>query len=55
MPIRIRIKDGWAEAGQFGSVLGPNQIVKGLEWTPVIMDGEDDPSWHKTHGLDFLI
>jgi len=25
----------------------------GMKWTPVLWDGEEDPDWHKTAGLDF--
>lgn len=50
---KIRIKDGWEDAGRLGQTVG-NDIIQGNKWTPIVWDGEDDPEFHKTRGLDFL-
>jgi len=50
------IKEGWEDAGLRGKVLGPDVICPnraGQKWTPVLWDGEEDPDWNKTAGLDF--
>lgn len=49
--IRLRIKDGWGEAGREGIRLGPD-IFCLQNWTPVLWDGEEDPTFHKSDGLE---
>lgn len=51
--VRVRIKEGWEDAGQKGTVLGTNLFVEQL-WTPVKWDDEEDPNFHKTIGLEFI-
>lgn len=50
-PERLRIKDGWHEAGKTGKRIGWDVIVK-QSWTPVLWDDEEDPDWFKAAGLE---
>lgn len=47
---RVRVKDGWCEAGKEGTRLGPDVLV-GQWWTPVKWDDDEDPDFFKTAGL----
>lgn len=52
---RIKIKEGWAEAGKKGFAVGRNVMVEGQMWTPVLWgNSEDDLDWIKTAAIDFL-
>jgi len=51
-PRKVVIKQGWDQAGRVGYTLGPSTMVVGQAWTPVLWNGEDDPDWHKTPGLE---
>lgn len=53
MASRIRIRKGWMDEGKEGSLLAnPIQVEGGQRWAVVQWDNEDDPSLHKTAGLD---
>lgn len=52
--MRIRIKAGWFGAGLEGLALGEPINVHGQDWTPCILDGEEDPTFFKTAGLEYL-
>ena len=47
----VQIKQGWEDAGRIGKQLGEPIFVQQL-WTPVLFDGEDDPSFFKTAALE---
>lgn len=47
---RVTIKDGWDGEGRTGKRVGPDIFVR-QNWTPVLWDGEEDPSLHKSAGL----
>jgi hypothetical protein len=49
--IRVRIKDGWHDSGRRGVALG-NNIFCEQWWTPILWDGEEDPDFCKTDGLE---
>lgn len=51
---KLRIKKGWHQEGREGVRLGPDIIPPGhqMPWTPVLWDGEDDPDFHKSVGLE---
>ena len=50
---KVIIKEGWEDAGKIGEVIGEVQYLTaaGQEWTPVLWDGDEDPSWCKSAGL----
>lgn len=48
------IKDGWGSAGRQGKILGTPFNVNGMEWTPILWDGDEDPDWYKADGLEIL-
>ena len=50
-PGRVQIREGWCEAGRGGTKLG-GQVYVGQYWTPVLMDGDEDPTFHKSRGLE---
>ncbi len=50
---KVRIKDGWDMAGRVGTRLGFD-VMCGQMWTPVLWEGEDDPDFYKTAGIDNL-
>jgi len=50
---RIRIKPDWEDGGKLGTIIGDDVFIEQW-WTPVKMDDEDDPNWHKTAGLEYL-
>jgi hypothetical protein len=47
----VRIKVGWEDAGRLGKQLGEPVFVQQW-WTPVLWDDEEDPTFHKTAGLE---
>ena len=47
---KVRIKKGWLGCGREGTRLGPDVTV-GQLWTPVIWDDEEDPTFHKSAGV----
>ena len=51
-PVRIRIT--WENAGRTGVTIGKSIMLGGVMWTPVTWDGQDDPDWHKTAGLEVM-
>jgi len=50
---RVKIADGWFNAGRLGRCLGRTVFVR-QDWTPVVWDDEEDPFFHKTCGLSPL-
>jgi len=48
---RVRIKAGWLDEGLLGTVIGA-QVLLGQWWCPVLWDGEEDPDWNKSAGLE---
>lgn len=51
---RVKIKDGWHDAGKEGFIIGEEALI-GQYWTPVLWDGDDDPDWHKSAGLERIV
>lgn len=48
---RVRVRRGWDAEGCSGTAIGiPVRLGQG--WTPVIMDGEEDPEFYKTAALE---
>ncbi len=52
-PLRCRGKEKWDISGKMGTVLGEAIFVKQF-WTPVLWDGEEDPDFVKTAGIELL-
>ncbi len=52
--VRCKIKKDWWEADKTGIVLfaKPAQDHNGMDWTAVLWDNEEDPTFYKTRGLD---
>jgi len=50
---RVRIKAGWLDEGLLGTVIGA-QVLLGQWWCPVLWDGEEDPDWNKSAGLELV-
>lgn len=50
---RIRIRDGWEEAGKTGTAIGP-AFFYGQLWTPVVWDDNEDPDFVKSIALQRL-
>lgn len=50
--MKSKIKNGWYGAGDEVEILGEPITVNGMEWTPVLEDGEEDPTFHKTAGIE---
>lgn len=48
---RVRIKVGWWGEGLTGRVLGRDVFVEQY-WTPILWDGDEDPSFFKTAGIE---
>jgi hypothetical protein len=51
---RVRVKQGWRNAhnaGREGTRLGFD-VMCGQSWTPVLWDGEEDPDFHKSAGIE---
>jgi hypothetical protein len=40
------------DAGKRGTVLGPEVTANGIVWMPLLWDGDEDPDWHKSAGLE---
>jgi hypothetical protein len=53
-PKRGVIKKGWEKEGTEITVLGPAIELRGMKWTPIIFDKEEDPSWQKTSSIKIL-
>lgn len=51
-PYRVRIREGWWLAGRLGLAVAPDVGCRGIAWTPVLWDDEEDPDFHKTAGLE---
>jgi hypothetical protein len=52
----VVIRKGWSGAGRRGIVVGPKAIGRDRDdWTPVLWDDEDDPTFFKEAGLDIYI
>ena len=54
MSNKVRIKHGWPVAGKTGIVLAAD-IHLSQTWTPLLWDGDDEPSLFNTSGLEFLV
>ena len=53
-PKRVKVKDGWMDAGKEGRLVGPAFVTDGGQaWAAILWDDEEDPDWHKTAGLIF--
>lgn len=53
--MNVKIREGWEGAGKEGVMIGENIFVcHGMEWAPVLWDGEEDPDFHKVAGLQFF-
>lgn len=50
----IRMKAGFEDAGRLGQSLGEHITVNGMQWTPVLWDGEDEPDFVKSKGIEHL-
>lgn len=50
---RCKVKEGWVDEGKIGTVLGKNVFAE-QDWTPVLWDDEEDPTFFKTAGLNFI-
>lgn len=48
----VRIKGGWYQSGRIGLRLGEDILVGPTFWTPVLWENEEDPEFHKAHGLE---
>lgn len=51
---RIKMREGWYEAGKLGLLIGPAVYVGGQHWSPVKWDDEEDPDMVKTAGIEFV-
>jgi hypothetical protein len=51
--VRVRIRDGWDEAGREGVMLNEAE-AGGLIWATVLWDGEEDPDCFKRRGLEVI-
>jgi hypothetical protein len=53
--VRVKIKDGWEDAGKEGEAEGYVQFDRhgSQRWIIVLWDGEDDPETFKAAGLMF--
>lgn len=49
--MKIKIKKGWEGEGREGKRLGPDIYVE-QNWTPVLFDNEEDPTFFKSAGLE---
>ena len=49
---RVIIKQGWWDEGRVGKRLGSDILIRGIMWTPVLWDDEEDPNWHKSRGIE---
>lgn len=50
---RVRVKAGWMHAGKEGNFYGQHQVEL-MWWSVVHWDGDDDPSLHKSAGLEVM-
>lgn len=48
---RVRIRKGWEGSGRLGTQIAPD-VFEELQWSPVLWDGEIDPDFFKTAGLE---
>ena len=57
----VTIRKGWGGEGRIGVSLGPAMNIipykgsSGQYWTPVLWDGEEDPDWFKSAGLEAYV
>ena len=49
--MRVRSRADWGDGGRLGVQIGPSILV-GQSWTPVLWDGDEDPDFYKTAGLE---
>lgn len=49
---KVQIKVGVRFAGRIGEVIGSFRIINKQSWTPLVWEGEEDPSWYKTDCLE---
>jgi len=52
--IAARVKKGWYDAGRKLFVLGDPIRVNVQDWTPIVYDGEEDPTWIKTSAVELI-
>ena len=53
--MNVKIQESWEDAGKEGVMLGEDVFVcYGMEWAPVLWEGEEDPVFHKVAGLRFF-
>ncbi len=51
--IPCRIREGWDEAGRTGMLCVTLRLAKSIgSWSVVIWEGDDEPSLHKTAGIE---
>ena len=50
--VRVRIKEGWEEAGRVGTLLAEVEVVQ--TWGVVLWEDEEDPDCHKRSGLEVI-
>ena len=48
---KVIIKENWDGAGKIGEVIDDSRRIGKQDWTTVLWDGDEDPSWHKSAGL----
>lgn len=48
---RAQVRSGWLHAGRAGTKL-TEIVVNGQAWTGVLWDGDEDPDWFKSAGLE---
>jgi len=48
---RVRMRDGWEDAGQLGWQLAPS-VFERQEWAPVLWDNDEDPTFCKEAALE---
>lgn len=52
--VKARIKKGWQDAGKIFFILGNSVRANVMDWTPIIYDGDEDPSWIKTSAIEII-
>ena len=50
---RIKIKQGWEDAGVTGVAVGEPVFVRQF-WLPVLWDDHEDPTFHKLAGIETI-
>jgi len=52
--VRVRIREGWEDAGRTGVMYHQTAFGLGQPWSMVLLDGDEDPDCHKSSGLQRL-